>query len=501
MKNRVNKATLLYRLCCFFLILLTPVIAISASEFTTKQAFVDDSLHWYSVEIGGEKVGHAAIERKITADIVSSKMTTYLEVKRGKTKLIIENTEQSKETIAGDVLSFESREKQGEQVTVVQGIVTDNAILNLTIQHGTRVSYKQQAWNPDTLLIEGQRLKSIQKGLLEGTQYQLNTYVMSAMRTGILEVTVGATTKVNKKGNIKSLTAVSHKVVIDDTLLKMNLLLDDQHQLNNMSMDLMGSKMELSNVSQTTALAKNIVQGNFFKNTLVVSPKKISFQQTQSALQYSIQSQNKAIKFLNSDEQQVIQQENGKVSIVVKPLVPREEAFPYLDNAPELVKYLMPNLWVQNDNVQLKNVALHVVGKTNQVSVAATKLESFVRGYITTKNLSVGYASALDVLNDRVGDCTEHALLLTGLLKSVGIPARIATGVIYSQEFSNQQQIFVPHAWSQAYIGGQWISFDAAVGSFGSGHILLSTGNGDPVSFFNTVNSIGNFKIVEIASR
>jgi hypothetical protein len=501
MKNRFNKIKFLDRLSCLILVLLTPVITISASELTKNQTSVDDSLLWYSVEIGGEKVGHAAIERKKSAGIVRSKMTTYLEIKRGDTKLIIENTEQSKETVEGNVLSFESREKQGKQVTVVQGVVTDNAVLNLTVKNGSRTSYKQQIWNPNTLLIEGQRLKSIKKGLREGIHYQLNTYLMSAMRTGVLKVTVGATTDVNVKGKVKALTAVSHEVVIDDTLLKMNLLLDNQHQLNTMTMDLMGSKMVLSSVSQTAALAKNALQGNFFKNTLVESPKKISFQQTQNTLQYSIQSLNKAIKFLSSDEQQVTLQQNGKVSVVVKPLVPREEAFPYVGNAPELVKYLMPNLWVQNDNVQLKNVALQVVGKTNQMSEAATKLETFVRGYITTKNLSVGYASALDVLNDRVGDCTEHALLLTGLMKSVGIPARIATGVVYSQEFSNRSQIFVPHAWSQAYIGGQWISFDAAVGSFGSGHILLSTGNGDPVSFYNTVNSIGNFKIVEIAAR
>jgi transglutaminase-like putative cysteine protease len=54
---------------------------------------------------------------------------------------------------------------------------------------------------------------------------------------------------------------------------------------------------------------------------------------------------------------------------------------------------------------------------------------------------------ALEVLKTRVGDCNEHAVLLTALLRASGIPARLCVGLVYSRG-----QFFY-HAWTEAYVG------------------------------------------------
>ena len=129
------------------------------------------------------------------------------------------------------------------------------------------------------------------------------------------------------------------------------------------------------------------------------------------------------------------------------------------------------------------------------------KAEAFVRKYIFGKSLSVGYASALEVATTRQGDCTEHALLLTALARATGIPARVATGIAYVPHFSGRDHVFVPHAWTEAYVEGRWQGFDAALNGFDAGHIALAVGDGDPVRYFAGVALLGHLRIDAIEAK
>ncbi|MCX5868266.1 MAG: lasso peptide biosynthesis protein [Proteobacteria bacterium] len=65
--------------------------------------------------------------------------------------------------------------------------------------------------------------------------------------------------------------------------------------------------------------------------------------------------------------------------------------------------------------------------------------------------------SALQILKDRQGDCNEHTLLFVALARQVGLPARMAAGIVYLEGK------FFYHAWAEVYIGGGddgWITID-----------------------------------------
>jgi hypothetical protein len=126
------------------------------------------------------------------------------------------------------------------------------------------------------------------------------------------------------------------------------------------------------------------------------------------------------------------------------------------------------------------------------------KLEDFVRDFIDDKNLSVGYASALEVARNPEGDCTEHAVLLAALGRAEGIATRIVNGLAWAPGFAGRDQVFVPHAWVQAWIDGRWQSFDAALDGFDAGHIALALGDGDPLRFYQGVAALGRIDIVEV---
>jgi hypothetical protein len=128
------------------------------------------------------------------------------------------------------------------------------------------------------------------------------------------------------------------------------------------------------------------------------------------------------------------------------------------------------------------------------------QLRDFVTGYIQPHGQDIGYASAMEVVKLRTGDCKEHAVLLAALARAEHIPARVVTGMVYADHYGGSSRVFVPHAWVQAWVNGRWQSFDAALGHFDSTHIALDSGDGDPWHFFNLTNLFGQMRIAQIGT-
>jgi hypothetical protein len=81
---------------------------------------------------------------------------------------------------------------------------------------------------------------------------------------------------------------------------------------------------------------------------------------------------------------------------------------------------------------------------------------------------------ALSTLDNRVGDCNEHAVLLAALARAAGIPCRIEAGLMYLKGR------FYYHAWNLVYLG-RWITVDSVYDQIPAdvSHIRLITGSPD----------------------
>jgi transglutaminase-like putative cysteine protease len=75
------------------------------------------------------------------------------------------------------------------------------------------------------------------------------------------------------------------------------------------------------------------------------------------------------------------------------------------------------------------------------------------------KRITVSVPSAVEVLETRRGDCNEHTVLYVALARAVGIPARTAAGLVYSDGS------FFYHAWPEIYLNG-WVAVDPTFGQF-----------------------------------
>jgi len=129
-----------------------------------------------------------------------------------------------------------------------------------------------------------------------------------------------------------------------------------------------------------------------------------------------------------------------------------------------------PNSFVQSDDPRIAALAHEAVGQEKDRRQQALRLERFVHEYLQNKNFSTAFASALEVLQSREGDCTEHAVLLAALARALGIPARVAIGLVY------HEGKFYYHMWNELYLLDRWIAFDAtlAEGGIGGAHLLLA---------------------------
>ena len=75
----------------------------------------------------------------------------------------------------------------------------------------------------------------------------------------------------------------------------------------------------------------------------------------------------------------------------------------------------------------------------------AERLTRYVNALLDKKP-TVSLPSAREVLRTKVGDCNEHTALYVAMARALGIPARIAVGLVYIHG------AFYYHAWPEVYI-------------------------------------------------
>jgi transglutaminase-like putative cysteine protease len=139
-------------------------------------------------------------------------------------------------------------------------------------------------------------------------------------------------------------------------------------------------------------------------------------------------------------------------------------------------RFLAPDRFIQSDHATIRAIADSI--KAAHAGAGdwelAREMARWVNHHITEKNYAQGFASALEACETRTGDCTEHSMLLTALLRAAGIPARPVVGLAYAQGQ------FVGHMWAEAWVDG-WRSLDALDLDLAPIRIRVSASQGEAV--------------------
>ena len=118
----------------------------------------------------------------------------------------------------------------------------------------------------------------------------------------------------------------------------------------------------------------------------------------------------------------------------------------------------------KDDNPELAEISARLVDEakshTNTWSLEEEiirRIRTFVSEYIQDEYIYYDVSDPYVILEERKGDCTEHAVLFNALLKAAGIPARSAFGYLLGDDSG----AFGAHAWSEVAYDGHWIPVDA----------------------------------------
>jgi transglutaminase-like putative cysteine protease len=450
--------------------------------------------HWFSLHLDGRKIGHMHTLRYVEPDgRVVNEQTLALQLERSGAPLSISTRERNWETPQGVPLAFESQvDTAGTTASVYGDIRPDGRLLLRTEQQGANAE-ETRTWPRGALLAEGQRLAMEKAGYEPGTEYQLLAWDSGSLEAVPTQTRIGVLELVDIHGRREALLPVEQRVDMGGAVTQVKSWVDPQaHTLRRLRLPAIGLQLEMLACDRACALAP-VQPTDVLAQTVVAAPAPLRPRDLERPLRYELRlaAGDGAALDLPPGQALAPLATAGDVALIVDP---RGEAA-----APPQPADIAPNRWLQADDAGVVALARQATRGAPNERAKAEMLEREVRNFIATKSLRVGYASASEIVKNREGDCTEHAVLLAALLRASGIPARVATGIAYAPAYAGKRDVFVPHAWVHAWVDGAWRGYDAALPRYDAGHIAFGVGDGDPFRFYAGIELLGGVRILGVA--
>ena len=452
-----------------------------------------DDEFWYSVHLDGRKIGHMHSVRAVEADgRVRHEQLLSLSLERNGEALGIQTEERSWETAAGAPLSFESRIDSAGSATQTRGtLAPDGKLAVVTLQQG-REQRQRVPWPAGALLAEGQRLVAEQAGFAPGTRYHVLAFDPGSLQAIRIETQVGPEQSIDIHGKRERLIALVQILDMGGVRTSTRAwVAPDTHQLRRLSLPAIGLELEMLACDRACALAP-VQPTDVLASTLVSAPRPLGTRQLGSPLSYRLRLKHGQGASLGQAPGQQLRALPAKGEFALQ-VDPRGEA-----RQPPQAEDLAANRWLQSDAPDVVALAREAARGARGTKAQVEQLERFVRSYISNKSLRIGYASASEIVQGREGDCTEHAVLLAALVRALGVPARVATGIAYAPDYVGRRDVFVPHAWVFAWVDGAWRGYDAALARYDAGHIAFTVGDGDPFRFYGGIELLGGVEILAV---
>lgn len=447
-------------------------VSLSLTEDKPEQRQNLHSPFWFNLMLNGQKTGYFSFNQHTAMEdgkpFIIREEETFMKIKRSQHLLSIHSRGINKMDADGRLIQFSYRSLQGDSDTGISGEFDyEKGVIHLT---HTRNEHQRT----DTLniikdsLTEYQALTHLKKrGWTEGDSLSYSTLMTE--KGSYINVNMKLE-KIEKKGNgdhtrtlykivrtirdipgIRSVTWIDPEFTphsgelvfphitytLEPTLKKEALQLIDEFLP---SLDLARIPLENSNLFDT----KNDGPDKIKKIVLLLKLKK------GEAFTHNLDGGLQHVGEGNLDEGlQVAVHSNIPLNIKHEPIHPYPEA---------LSPFLCSNSYIESDDARIIALAKELTVKSSAWETAI-KMKNWVHDNVLM-TFNTGFASALEVLNSREGDCTEHAVLTAALCRSCGIPARVAFG--YNLSFENKENpVYVGHMWNEVFIGDEWIPIDS----------------------------------------
>jgi hypothetical protein len=261
------------------------------------------------------------------------------------------------------------------------------------------------------------------------------------------------------------------KVVTEGLNLEAHLWLDSEGRMVRQHIPaLMGA--QFSRTSREDALAD--ISGAAFSSAIAAGRPPVDPHTADCVRLEATSAGDDATQIIPDTPLQEVQETPRGALITVCAETPPLKTVPIPVEGEQFAPFLQPNEIAQCDAEAVRTIAREVIGDETDAWACAKTLLDWVDANLQQVRSEPRPISALEVLDQGRGDCTEHAILFSALAQSVGIPTKLVLGLVHTEDG------YAYHAWNEVYVG-EWVQMDASWGlhTRGAGHLQLASG---PVS-------------------
>ena len=153
-------------------------------------------------------------------------------------------------------------------------------------------------------------------------------------------------------------------------------------------------------------------------------------------------------------------------------------------------RYLRSSVAVQTEDPAIRELARRITGNADSDEERIARILAWLDANI--EKAPIDAFSALDVLKQRKAECQGHAYLYTALARAAGVPTRVVSGLVYSEQF----QGFLYHSWTESLVGTRWQAVDPIFGQRAADatHIKLVEGE-DLADLMPLTESVGKLQL------
>ncbi len=161
----------------------------------------------------------------------------------------------------------------------------------------------------------------------------------------------------------------------------------------------------------------------------------------------------------------------------------------------DLSAFLRSTPFIQSDHPKMKQKSMELIAPGDTDGVKAEKIVAWIHKNLEKRPV-LSVPSALETLENRVGDCNEHAVLLAALARAAGIPSEVEAGLVFLRGR------FYYHAWNVLFLKdkGGWITADSVFGQMPADVTHIRFVRGGAEQQLDLVGLIGkvNLEILEM---
>lgn len=467
----------LYRSLMLALIALATSFSAAAglAQEAVRKPAIEREESWQIIEMLGQRVGYG---RSVIAPleengrtVVKSDSEVHMLFKRFGQKIAITVLIGTRETAEGDVLSFEYvTQNPPAAPSRIEGVVADGQ-LTLTTTVDGKAKTSTRVWKPEWKSPMYQDRVLREQPLKEGEQRGFDVFLPEFAKVARLDLKGGARETI---GLLEGAEQSLQKVTVRNSLLPgipMDMWLDEKGRALKTSTSLLGTEMITYTVTQTEALKKLDGEELDFAVGTLVKVQEIPRAYEAGEVVYKLTLPSpEAVETLPAA---LNQHKNLLAGNEVELRVTRERLPATAEIKPAEAEFTAPTKYLQSDDAEVRKHARAAVGDATDPVEKCRRMEGYVAVTLKNKNFSTAMASAGEVARTLEGDCTEHAVLLAGMLRAEGIPARVAVGLVYV----GKDPSFGGHMWTEACLNGEWHALDGTLGQGGTTAVHLKFGD------------------------